>query len=225
MDAMKNLTFLSRREQSTWIPPVQQILAYLHGGRIFTETLPYLARTALGIGTTILGVVWLFWWISIFQDYERWRLVIATLVHLAFLALVYVFVRVAWLRIDHLRHLPQEPLVAIRSLPILLRMTAELGLIFSIASMVRAFLMPPASWPSSLGAGTSQGGLSDSLSTFFAWLAAGGVLWVALGSVFGLLVAYGLANAIEIFLAIEQNTRKNGATETAPDHTIRHGDA
>ncbi len=225
MDVMKNFTILSRREQSTWVPPVERFLAYLHGGEIFTQTLPYLARAALCAGAAIVGALWLSWWISIFQDYERWRLVIATLVHFMFLALVYVFVRVAWLRINHLRHLPQEPLVALRSVPILLRMTAELGLVFSVAATFRLFLMPPPSWPATLAAGASLGGLDDSLSTAVAWLGAGGLLWVALGSILGLFFFYGLANAIEIFLAIEQNTRRRSEKEPPRDQTIRHGEA
>jgi len=223
---MSGIVFSSRREQPTWVPPVERFLAYLHGGRIFTETLPYLARAALVLEGLGLAALWLGSWDTIFRDYERWRLVGAALVHCAFLALAYVFGRVAWLRIGHLRRLPQGESVALRSLPILLRSAAELGLVFSVALAVRVFFMPSGSWPQAFGEG-EPGFLSNSAVDPVGWFrfGAGSVLWVALCSVLGLVVFYGLANAIETYLAIELNTRAHPARKSSDDSPIRHGDA
>jgi len=224
---MNGLTFSSRREHTDWVPPAQRILAYMHGGRIFTETLPYLAIAALSLEALGFAMFWLACWAPIFRDFERWRLVGATLVHFAFLALAYVFGRIAWLRIAHLRRLPQGESVALRSLPILLRTVAELAFVFSVTLAVRLFFMPAASWPDALAGGTALGWLTNSSANPVTWfgVGAGSVTWVALWSVLGLVVFYGLANAIETYLAIELNGRSYAAKETSDEPTIRHGEA
>jgi len=206
---MSEMAFRSDAEEPTWVPPVEQILAYLHGGRIFTETLPHLARAVLVLEGLGFALLWLSSWGPIFRDFERWRLVGATLVHFAFIALAYVFGRIAWLRSRHLRLLPPGESVALHSLPILLRTSAELAFVFSVSMAVRLFFMPSASWPEALPGGTAFGWLSNSAADPVTWfgVGAGSVVWVGLWSVLGLVVAYALANAIETYLAIELNTR------------------
>jgi hypothetical protein len=219
---MKGILFLTPSEKPTWVPPSGKILAYFHGGRIFCETLPVLAMIGLmGLG----GVVtfwWLFHWAVIFRDYERWSLVLATLVHLAFLALAYLFGRIAWIRLHHLWRIPPGESAALRSLPILVRLMAELYFVFAVAASVELFLMPPVPAPAALNAGTLPG-LPGPLSLissipFGTFL----VFWSAIFSLFGLVFFYALANGIETYLAIEINTRNQPARKRTDDDLVRH---
>lgn len=222
---MKNIVFLSRSESSAWVPPTRKILAYFHGGRIFTDTLPFLARFVLILQGLIFAGWWITSWVWVFRDYERWSLVWATLVHLGFLALIYVFGRVAWLRLDHLRRIPPGESAALRSLPILLRTCAELAFFFTVATAVKVFATPAPSLPPVLGAGDAAnvGGLLAALLSPFTGtaLGVGTILWIALWSILALVVFYGLANAVETYLAIEINTRNHPGRKKRHDDLVR----
>lgn len=226
MNPMKDLVFSTRGEQSTWVPPARKILAYFHGGRIFTDTLPLLAKIALITQGLVLAFWWIGAWSSIFRDYERWRLILATLVQFGFLALLYLFARVAWMRIDHLRRIPPGESAALRSLPILLRTSAELLFFFTVAISVKTFLMPAPSPPPAFEVGGALGTgsfLGPLVSPFTGTaLGVGTILSIALWSILALVVFYGLANAVETYLAIEINTRNQPGRKARHDDLVRH---
>jgi len=207
---MKTIVFLPRSEPAAWVPPAGRILAYLHGGRIFTDTLPVMAGASLiGLGF-FFALWWIGYWAVLYRDYERWSLVGATLVQLAFLALVYLFGRIAWLRIEHLRSLRPGEDVALRSLPILLRMAAELFFLFAVTAALRTFGMPAASQPPVLEAtGSAWAALGQSVPNPLSIMAIGTgmALWIGFLALFAVLFLYCLANVIETYLAIEKNTR------------------
>jgi len=220
---MDRALFPSLHQKPAWVPPTGKVLAFLHGGRIFTETLPYLGRAVLVLWGAGFLSWWLGSWVVLFRDYERWRLVGATLVHIAFLALAYLFGRIAWLRFDHLRHIPRGDSAALRSLPILLRLTSELFFVGSIALAIRILLMPSESWPSVLGKGGALGLLQTGAANAISGLAfgAGTTLSVALWALLVLVAFYVLANAIEIYLAIEINTRHHDTRSSRNDDAAR----
>ena len=224
---MNRVLFLSRRELPAWVPPTGRVLAYFHGGRIFTETLPYLARVAL----FLWGVGFAFWWLAdwalIFRDHERWNLVAATVVHFAVLSLAYLFGRIAWVRLGHLRRIPPGESAALRSLPILLRLSAELFFVFAVALSVRGLLMPGESWPPVLATSGGLGRLAAGAGNAVTGLAfgAGLTLSIALWSLLGLVAFYGLANAIEVYLAIELNTRHSSERRNRDDDSLRRVEA
>ncbi len=220
---MKDVLFLSRSPQASWTPPIHKILAYFHGGRIFTETLPVLARIGLAVNGILLGLWWVAYWGVIFRDYERWSLVCAALVHFAFLALAYLFGRIAWLRLDHLRRIPPGETAALRSFPILLRLGAELFFVGVVAVTLMTVAMPAPSPPPVLGDGGPLRAMDSALPNPFASLAVGIGTTLSLGmwSLLALVLFYGLANAVETYLAIELNTRNHPSRRTHHDELVR----
>lgn len=218
---MEGILLSTRTDRSSWTPPVNKILAYFHGGRIFTETLPTLARAGLVVWGLLVALWWIGYWGYMFLHYERWSLVLAALAHFGFLALAYLFGRIAWLRLDHLRHIPPGETSALRSLPILLRFTAEGFFFFVVAFSFRILVMPGIPGPEVLEAGGALNALGQGVPNPFAGLAVGvGTLLLGptLWALLALVVFYGLANAIETYLAIEQNTRNHSVRKN------RHGD-
>jgi hypothetical protein len=218
---MKRIVFLPGWEREIWVPPSGRILAYFHGGRIFTDTLPLLART----GLASLGLLYALWWVGywgvVYRDYERWSLVGATVVQVVFLGLVYLFGRIAWLRIDHLHQLPTGGDVALRSLPILLRLAAELGFVFAVGLTLRVFAMPGVPPPRAvIAADGTWATFGQFLPNPLAMMAIG--TWLALAvaayAILAILFFYGLANAIEVYLQIEKNTRNSGITRKEQGH-------
>lgn len=207
---MKPVVFLARSEPTTWVPPTARVLAYFHGGRVFVDTLPLLARVGLLVAATTFTLWWFGQWGAIYRDYERWSLIGAALVHFAVLALAYLFARIAWLRIDHLRRLPASDDVALCSLPILLRLTAELLFVFVVTLSLRVFAMPAPPPPPVLGTGGFMAVLGEAVPNPFAWMAFG--TWTTAGvaffALFGVLFLYGIANVIEVSSSIEKNTRQ-----------------
>lgn len=220
---MKDVLFLSRSARASWTPPIRKVLAYLHGGRIFTETLPVLARIGLTVTGVLLGLWWITYWGVIYRDYERWSLVCAALVHFAFLALAYLFGRIAWLRLDHLRCIPPGETAALRSFPILLRLGAELFFVGVVATTLVTAAMPAPSPPPVLGAGGALTAMDSALPNPFASLAVGigTTLSLAVWSLLALVLFYGLANAVETYLAIELNTRNHPSRSTRHDELVR----
>lgn len=220
---MKNIVFLTRREQTSWVPPTSTILAYFHGGRVFTETLPVLARIVLVAEGITLATWWIGYWGVLFRDHERWSLVGAMLVHFALLALAYLFGRIAWLRLDHLRRIPPGEGAALRTLPVLLRVWAELFFIFAVGLSLWAFAMPAASPPPVLGDGGALATLGMVVPNPFAKMAMG--VWFTLGialcSLLCLVVFYGLANAVETYQAIELNSRTRHGRSTRHDDLVQ----
>lgn len=209
---MRDILFPSHRGPVSWVPPTGRILAYFHGGRIFTETLPRLGMVILLLQSAWLGLWWISHWGEILRHYERWRLVGAALAHMGLLAVAYLFLRIIWLRLDQLKRLPPGEGAALRSYPILLRVTGEAFFVLAVGLSLHQLVLPDPSSPPAFDGSGAFSTVGESLGNPLLALTGGiGLTFsIALYSLLLLVFFYGLANLIETYQSLELNTRPHG---------------
>jgi hypothetical protein len=124
-----------------------------------------------------------------------------------------------------LKRLPASEGAALRSLPILLRLTGEAFFILAVGVAVRILLTPNPSAPPVLGEQGAFSTMGESiLSPALATLGGFGfTVSIALYSLLTLVFFYGLANVIETYQAIELNTRPGNRKRGSHVTTLSHG--
>ena len=193
------------------LPPTlaRDMLAYLHSGDLLRHSLPRILQTGSVLWLFFFVVMWLAVWSGIYRDFERWGLVKAHFAQMISLTTAFLVVRITMLRAGHLRVLPPDDFVVLRAQSVLYRWFGEIALVYVVGRGLSALLQPLSAPMSSLWsslspstAGEVSSGtpmlllLSGPLSLFFVSIAAS--LFLGL---------YALATAIEVYLAIEFNTR------------------
>jgi tetratricopeptide (TPR) repeat protein len=186
------------------------LLASVHRGDVFTKVFPAVLILAVWISALIYAFTWLVSWIDVYTELERWDLVLAFLDQLFLLGIVYVLLRITLLRADHLKAIPAGDYVPLRATALFLRWQGEISLILALRAGGHALLQP--SEPIWLQ-GTFEGLGQTSMAGTLAPLVKGGSLTFGGGYQFlGFLlfaILYGLATAIDAYLAIETNTRRS----------------
>lgn len=205
----------------------RRMLAYFHSAEVMRDFLPKLLRVAAGIGLIIYAIFWLSLWPTLYEGFERWGLVRAFFAQLIALGTVFLLYRITILRARHLETLPLDDFVVLRVTAVLCRWWAEITLIFALGMGLSMLLL--STNPLLLGLlgeqqptpGAQQPVLDVQQPALDAQqptqeISVGDVLisMVAAQAVFGLLIAtalflfwYAVATAIDLFLAIEFNTR------------------
>jgi hypothetical protein len=187
----------------------RSLLAYLHSGDVLRQSLPVVMQILLGVWLFFSIVLWFAVWPAIYREFERWGLVRAFIAQWISLGTVFLVARITLHRARHLQALPPDDFVSLRALAVLSRWFGEVALVQVVGSGLSSLFQPISAYTSailtemspSLGTTVSSGTpslllTSAPLSLFFIAVAAG--LFLAL---------YSLATAIDVYLAIEFNTR------------------
>jgi len=214
------MTLIERLDLSTLKVPTstsRDLLAYFHSGDVLRQVTPWLMRLASVTWLVFYVLIWIVSWPGVYREFERWGLVKAFVAQLIALATAFLVTRITILRAQQLAVLPADDFVTLRAMALLLRWLAETALVFALGTGLSTLLQPA-------GAGSSAfvSSLSPSLGAQLSTGATGLLLASAPMSlalvtlVTGLfLVLYTLANAIDLGLAIEWNTRAERAGQRA----------
>jgi hypothetical protein len=187
----------------------RSMLAYLHSGDVLRQSLPMVMQILLGVWLFFSIVLWFAVWPAIYTEFERWGLVRAFIAQWISLATVFLVARITLHRARHLQALPPDDFVSLRALAVLCRWFGEIALVQVVGSGVSSLFQPISAFSTAIlteisptaGTAVSSGTpalllASAPLSLFFVAVAAG--LFIVL---------YSLSTAIDIYLAIEFNTR------------------
>jgi hypothetical protein len=183
----------------------RDLLAFLHSGDLLRQALPRLLRIGIVIWCAIYTLLWIFGWPAIYEELERWGLVKSFFAQLIVLGAALVVTRITILRSEHLSTLPADDFLNLRAAAVISRWLGEVTLVFVSGFGLSSLLQPvSASLNFLLGASpstASSGGLAMLLlSGPFV------LLWVSAAACF-FLISYTVANAIDLGLALEFNTR------------------
>ena len=193
--------------------PSRHLLAYLHSGDVLRQALPWVLRTGIMVWFVLNVLAWLSVWPSIYREFERWGLVKAFFAQLILLATAFLVTRITMLRGEQLRSLPPDDFVSLRAVAVLSRWMGDIALLYCIGEGLGYLLQPVGPLMTgvlngalpSVGEQVRTGSanvllVSSPLTMFF----------VDLSAIF-FLAAYALATAIDVYLAIEFNTRATRA--------------
>lgn len=207
------MTFLSERlplDKVRWPPaPARRLLAYLHSGDVLRQSLPWTLRIGSIVWLIVVVYLWLAGWPFIYQEFERWGLVKAFFAQMILLATSFLVVRITLLRADHLQALPPDDFVSLRALAVVCRWLAEIALVYVLGFALSSLLQPIAGWLAPVVAASSPA-LGQQVSSGSSALSLGfspfSLAFVAIAAAF-FLSLYSFATAIDVYLAIEFNTR------------------
>ncbi len=191
------------------MPRARGLLAYLHSGDVLRQSLPWVLRVGAVIWLLFVVLLWIGVWPGIYEQFERWGLVKAFFAQMISIATAALVFRITMLRARHLQALPADDFVSLRALSVLFRWFGEIALVYVVGTGLGSLLQPVSALMGSMlsdispsmASGISSGTpklllVSAPLSVFFVSVAAG--LFISL---------YSVATAIDVFLAIEFNTR------------------
>ncbi|HTG31544.1 MAG TPA: hypothetical protein VLB76_01335 [Thermoanaerobaculia bacterium] len=187
----------------------RDLLASLHGGDVLRQTLPQLLRIGIVIWFSVYTFLWIFTWPGIYQEFERSGLVKAFFAQLIALASAFLAARITILRAQHLATLPADDFVSLRAASVLSRWLGEVALIYVVGAELRSLLQPVGAVLNSfLGKvlPSAASAVSEGTSSLLLVSAPFALFWVSLAAAFFLFL-YTVANAIDLSLAIEFNTR------------------
>lgn len=182
-------------------PPARRLLAYLHSGESMRHLLPKILRIWMGVWLVAYVVSWLLLWPVVYRDLERWGLVKGFFAQMIGLAAAFLIMRITILRAGHLEAFPEDDFVVLRTMAVAMRWFGEVAMIFVVGMGLKLLLQPvsPLVW-----APPAEGGSEK----IFMGLISGVVTSIGLVVVPPLfLLLYMLANAIDLGMAIEFNTR------------------
>lgn len=184
-------------------PTPRSFLVSLHRGELITMVFSSLLFCLASFFAFGAAFVWLFRWIFLFYELERWSLVLSFFDQ-AFLALAgYYLFRISVLRALHVRAVPGGRFAAMQAAGYLLRWIGEFLFLLSLTYFGHTLLAIPATGIGSVipGLEGTVAGIQKLLALPFA-----GLFFIA-GFLF-LPVFYVAAGIIDTFLHIEQNTRE-----------------
>lgn len=189
--------------------PARDLLAYLHSGDLLRRWLPRLLRIGAFLWLLVYVLLWIAVWPSIYEEFERWGLVKAFFSQMILIVTAFLVTRITMLRAGHLQALPPDDFMVLRVVAVLFRWVGEIALVYVVGRGLSNLLQPVSAAMNSLLSGLSPSAagevssgtpmlllLSAPLSLFF--------VGVALALFLGL---YMVATAIDVYLAIEFNTR------------------
>jgi hypothetical protein len=211
---LKPLETLKSLEKLNLPPsPARDLLAYLHSGDVLRHGLPRLLRIGALVWLFVYVLLWIAVWPAIYEAFERWGLVKAFFAQMILIVTAFLVARITLLRARHLQVLPPDDFVNLRALAILYRWFGEIALVYVVGRGLSSLLQPVSAPMNSVLSGLSPGMagavssgtpklllLSAPLSFFFVAVAAS--LFLGL---------YAAATAIDVYLAIEFNTRTERA--------------
>ncbi len=198
--------------------PSRRLLAYLHSGDVLRQALPWIMRVWAIVSFVLFAAAWLSAWPGIYREFERWGLVKAFLAQLIMFAAIFLVIRITMLRAEHLRVLPPDDFVNLRALAIVCRWAGEVTLVYCVGDGLSSLLEPVGplltsavnAFAPAAGQRVSSGSASVLLvSSPFTML----YVWFAAALFLG---TYALATAIDVYLAIEFNTRASRAGRGGP---------
>lgn len=191
--------------------PTRRFLSTLHRGEAFTRVFSIALVGLVGTLGVVLGIGWLVSWGSVYREFERWQLVLAFVDQFFLLAMLVLLLHVTFLRAGHLRQVPAGPFVSLQASALILRWLGESALILAMAMLGHALLnVPDISW----------------LSSAQELVKAGSVLVSGWNQVLGFVtftVFYAMASAIDVFLAIERNSRQGQRGGASSGEVSGHG--
>lgn len=182
-------------------PPARRLLAYLHSGESMRHLLPKLMRIWVGVWLVSYVVSWLLLWPIVYRELERWGLVKGFFAQMFGLATALLITWITILRSSHLEAFPEDDFVVLRSMAVVMRWLGEIAMVFVVGMGLKLVLqsVSPLAW-----APATEG---ESV-TILLELVSGGVTSIGMIVVPPLfLLLYMLANAIDLGMAIEFNTR------------------
>lgn len=186
----------------------KRLLGFIHSGEAHRKGLSRLLRVGALLWLTAGAIVWLLVWPLVYEEFERWGLVRAFVAQMIWLATLLLTVKITLLRAEHVNALPPDDFVSLRAASVFCRWFAEVMLL-QVVGAALAMLMQPinplfVSILSSISPSASASGVGQALLGLIsgAWL----LLWLAL-AVPAFVLLYGVATAIDVYLAIEFNTR------------------
>jgi hypothetical protein len=191
----------------------RDLLAFIHSGDVLRKALPWLLRIVAGWWLVSYTLLWFLNWPDVYGEFERWGLVQAFFAMLVSLATAFLVIRITILRAGHLAALPADDFVSLRAMAVLARWVGDTLLVWVWGSSLSSLLMPVGPLTHSLlsaisprAAAAVSGGAAKALLVSVPV----SLFWIAVvGAAF--LVVYTLANAIDLALAIEFNTRAERA--------------
>lgn len=190
------------------VPVAKRVLAYFHSGEALRHALPQVMRGAAIAWLFIGALGWLFLWPSVYEEFERWGLVRAFLAQMLSLVVLYVLARVTMLRASHLKTLPADDFVNLRATAVLCRWLGEVLLVQAVGSGLVMLLQRNHPLLAAILGSLAPSAEIDGGEVDLSALLSGAliVFWFvfAIGSFFFL---YAVATAIDVYLAIEFNTR------------------
>ncbi len=196
--------------------PTRRLLAGIHRGDAFTKVFSLTLKFLAWILGLLIGLTWIGSWVQVYRELERWELILAFVDQFFLLGLLCVVFHVTYLRAGHLRRIPPGYFVSLQATALILRWFGECVLILAIGVLGHALLgVPEPGWMSSLfggyGSPVSEGDLKAGIR---AWSVVSGI-WTQMIGFLVFTGCYALASVIEIFLAIERNTRKEQRSAVA----------
>ncbi len=189
-------------------PCARRLLAYLHSGEALRHGLPMLMRSAVSVWFVLYTLSWLGQWVYVYRDFERWGLVRAFLAQMVSLATAALVARITYHRAKHLEFVPPDDFTVLRSLAVFLRWFGEVMLVYALGMGLSSFLQPINPLFASIFGGGPDTEAEHSLMRLFSGAASTLAILAAL-PVF--LLTYAVATIIDLFLAIEFNTRAERA--------------
>ncbi len=189
--------------------PARGLLAYLHSGDILRQALPSLLRIGAALWLIVQVSLWLALWSPVYREFERWGLVKAFFAQLIMLATVLLVTRITFLRAEHLQALPADDFVILRALSVVCRMLGEVALVYVVGSGLSSFLQPVSALVAPLVGSVSPAAAQKvAAGSTEVLLVSAPFTLVFIGIVAAVfLFLYSAANAIDVYLAIEFNTR------------------
>jgi hypothetical protein len=166
-------------------------------------------RIGVGIGIVFYLLYWLITWPSIYEQFERWGLVKAFFAQLIDLATVLLIARISILRAGHLQVLPPDDFVNLRAVSVILRWLGEIALVDIVGTGLSFLLRPVGGFLGSIVSALSPKMAQEISSGASSLVVIMGPLYIAsaAATVTLFLLFYALANAIDLMLAVEFNTR------------------
>lgn len=205
-EALKLIADLKTLDRLNLPPaPGKSLLAHLHSGDVFRHTIPKVLKTSTVIGLAVAVFWWLLTWPGIYEQFERWELVKAFFAQMVALAAACLVARITILRADHLRVLPADDFLSLRTFSVLCRWLGEIVLVSAVGSVVSLLLQPVTSI---LLVSIFSPDLAATLSSYtklpFTLPFAVFLVFVAAAC---FLTFYAVGTSVDLVLAVEVNTR------------------
>jgi hypothetical protein len=189
--------------------PARGLLAYLHSGEVLRHALPSLLRIGGIVWLFLFVLIWFAVWPANYEEFERWGLVKSFFAQMITLVTAFLVLRITMLRAGHIRTLPLDDFVSLRALAALFRWVGEIALVYTVGRGLSSLLQPvSAPMNSILGSlSPSAGGAVSSGTTSLLLFSAPFSLFFVSVAASLFLGLYSAATAIDVYLAIEFNTR------------------
>jgi hypothetical protein len=187
----------------------RNLLAFFHSGDLLRTTIPRLLRIGVLLWLCINVLLWSLSWPSIYEQFERWGLVKAFFLQVVTLGTLFLVTRITFLRSHHLETMPSDDFANLRAVAVLSRWLGEIVLVYVLGSGLSNLLQPISAGMNALAGALSPSmasSVSEGTPKLLIASAPLSMLWIGLGAV-SFLLFYTFANAIDLGLAIEFNTR------------------